>query len=82
MNAWQTFHKADGIKIDKGFQIFNTYRIGYHINFFEDKFFFEPSLAVTHRPYHTKMPDSFKQFDDQWSKFLFGEPGLHFGYNF
>jgi hypothetical protein len=82
MNAWQTFIDTDGIKIDKGFQIFNTYRVGYHIKLFKDKFFFEPSLAITHRPYHTKMPDSFKLEDDKWSKFLFGEPGLHFGYNF
>ncbi|WP_162419223.1 hypothetical protein [Cyclobacterium roseum] len=42
----------------------------------------EPSLAITHRPYHTKMPDGFRQQDDQWSKFLFGEPGLHVGFNF
>lgn len=50
-------------QIDKGFQIFNTYRVGYHIKLFKDKFFFEPSLAVTHRPYHTRMPDFFKQKD-------------------
>ncbi len=81
MNAWQTFSNLEGTKIDSGFQVFNTYRVGYHIKLFKDKFFFEPSLAVTHRQYHTKMPDSFKQIDDQWSKFLFGEPGLHFGYN-
>jgi hypothetical protein len=82
MNAWQSFVNEDGNKIDNGFQIFNTYRIGYHVKLFKDRFFIEPSLAVTHRPYHTKMPDSFKQLDDKNSKFFFGEPGLHFGFNF
>lgn len=82
MGAWQTFADIERVKIDDGFQIFNTYRVGYHIKLFKDKFFFEPSLAITHRPYHTTMPESFKNFDDQWSKFFFGEPGLHFGYNF
>ncbi|WP_020567395.1 hypothetical protein [Neolewinella persica] len=82
MSAWQSFVNGDGKEIDKGFQIFNTYRLGYHVKLFNDKFFIEPSVAVTHRPYHTTMPDPFKQFDDKWTKFFFGEPGLHFGYNF
>lgn len=82
MNAWQSFVGNDGNKIDNGFQIFNTYRVGYHFKLFKDRFFIEPSIAVTHRPYHTRMPDSFKQLDDKWSKLFFGEPGLHFGFNF
>ena len=82
MNAWQTFVNDNGKKFDKGFQIFNTYRVGYHIKLFKDRFFIEPSLAITHRVFHTTMPDSFKKLDDKRSKFFFGEPGLHFGFNF
>lgn len=82
MSAWQSFVSDNGNKIDNGFQLFNTYRVGYHFKLFKDRFFIQPSLAVTHRPYHTSMPDSFKQIDDRWSKFFFGEPGLHFGFNF
>jgi len=82
MPEWQSFIDDNSKKIDNGFQLFNTYRVGYHIKFLKDRFFIEPSICVTHRPYHTKMPDSFKQLDDKWSKFFFGEPGLHFGFNF
>ncbi len=82
MNAWQSFVGNNGKKIDNGFQIFNTYRAGYHFKLFKDRFFIEPSIAITHRPYHTPMPESFKQLDEKWSKFFFGEPGLHFGFNF
>jgi hypothetical protein len=82
MNAWQDFMNENEQKIDNGFQIFNTYRLGYHIKLFKGKFFIEPSLAITHRPYHTKMPEDFKQLDDKWSKLFFGELGLHFGFNF
>jgi len=82
MPAWQTFVNNNGNKIDNGFQIFNTYYIGYHIKLFKDRFFIQPSIAITHRPYQSKMPDSFKQIDDRWSRFFFGQPGLHFGYNF
>jgi len=82
MNAWQSFVDDNGKKVNNGFQFFNTYRLGYHFKLFKDRFFIEPSIAITHRPYHTRMPDSFKQMDDKWTKFFFGEPGLHFGYNF
>ncbi len=82
MNAWQSFSNEEGNKIDTGFQLFNTYRLGYHFSFFKDKFFIEPSIAVTHRVFHTEMPTSFKQMDDKWGKFFLGEPGLHFGFNF
>lgn len=82
MPTWQAFINNHGNKFDNGFQIFNTYRVGYHIKLFHDRFFIQPSLAVTHRAYHTKMPDGFRQLDDKWPKFIFGEPGFHFGFNF
>ncbi len=82
MPTFQKFVNDEGIKIDNGSQIFNTYRTGYHIKVFKDRFFIQPSIAITHRAYHTKLPDGFKQKDDKWSKFIFGEPGLHFGFNF
>jgi len=82
MPAFQTFVNDNGRKIDKGFQIFNTYSIGYHIKLFKDRIFIQPSIAITHRPYQSEMPDSFKEVDDRWSRFFFGQPGLHFGFNF
>ena len=82
MPTLQLFMNDKGNKIDHGFQLFNTYRMGYHIKLFKDRFFIQPSLAITHRAYHTQMPDGFKQLDDKWSKFVFGEPGLHVGFNF
>ena len=82
MSAWQSFVDDNGDKIDRGFQIFNTYRTGYHFSLFKNRFFIEPSIAITHRLYHTRMPDSFKEKDDKWLKVFFGEPGFHFGFNF
>jgi hypothetical protein len=82
MPTWQFFVNDNGKKIDDGFQIFNSYRVGYHIKLFKDKFFFQPSICMTHRAYHTTLPDGFKQLDDKWSKFIFPEPGLNVGFNF
>lgn len=78
---WQTFKNENGDKLDNGFILFNTNRIGYHVKLFKDKCFIEPSLGVAGRAYHTVMPDGFKQKDDKWPKYT-PEPGLHFGFNF
>ena len=80
MPSLQDFVNDKGKKIDNGFQLFNTYRMGYHIKLFKDRFFIQPSVAITHRAYHTRLPDGFKELDDKWSKFIFGEPGFHFGF--
>lgn len=82
MSAWQNFIGDSGNEIDKGFQIFNTYRVGYHLKLFNKQFFIEPSIAITHRAYHTEMPEAFSVMDNKWPKFFFGEPGLHVGFNF
>jgi hypothetical protein len=82
MPTLQSFVNDNGKKIDDGFQIFNSYRVGYHFKLFNDKFFFQPSICVTHRAYHTTLPNGFKQLDDKWSKFIFPEPGLNIGFNF
>jgi hypothetical protein len=81
MPMYQKFVNENGNKVDTGFHIFNTYRVGYHFKLFNDRFFFQPSLGIAGRPYYTEMPDGFKQKDDKWSKWT-PEPGLHFGYNF
>jgi hypothetical protein len=77
----QRFKNDNGSKVDNGFIIFNTNRIGYHIKLFKDKGFFQPSLGIAGRAYYTEMPDGFKQKDDKWPKYT-PEPGLHFGFNF
>lgn len=81
MPMFQTFVNNDGKKVDNGLHIFTTYRAGYHVKLFKDRFFIQPSVGLAGRLYHTKMPDGFKQKDDKWGKYT-PEPGLHFGFNF
>lgn len=82
MGAWQKFHDATNTKIGLGFQVFNTYRLGYQLQLFKNRVFIEPSLAITHRPYQSKMPNSFEVNNNKWPSYFLGEPGLHFGFNF
>jgi hypothetical protein len=79
--ALQTYINENGKNVGNGFMIFNTNRVGYHIKLFKDKFFIEPSVGIAGRPYHSEMPNGFKEKDDKWPKWT-PEPGLHIGYNF
>jgi hypothetical protein len=52
------------------------------VQFFGNRFFFEPSVGFTHWPIKTNTPPSFKVKEDQWPGYFAWEPGLHFGFNF
>ena len=81
MPMLQRFKDERGHKVGDGFHLFNTYRIGYHVKLFRDKWFIEPSLGIAGRPLYTDMPTGFKEKDEKWPKWT-PEPGLHFGFNF
>lgn len=78
----QNYLDEDGSKIQSGFQLFNTFRIGYHIKLFKNRIFIEPSIAATYWPISTNLPDSFQVKENQWNHYFLFEPGLHFGINF
>lgn len=82
MNALQRYSLDDGNKIQNGYQLFITFRAGYHVELFNNRFFIEPSAAVTHWPINTRVPDSFAKLEGKWPNYFLFEPGLHFGVKF
>lgn len=82
MNAKQNYYDESNVKIQSGYQLFMTYRLGYHIPLFKNRFFIEPSVTMTHWPVKTNVPDSFANFENRWPNRFFPEPGLHFGFKF
>jgi hypothetical protein len=82
MNSSQKYYDEDNVKIQNGYQLFMTYRLGYHIPLFNNRFFIEPGVALTHRPIETNQPEGFKVVNDKWPNTFFPEPGLHFGMKF
>lgn len=78
----QNYLDASNSKIQSGFQLFNTLRAGYQFRFFKNRFFLEPSIAVTFWPVNTNLPKAFQTEEDKYPGYLLGEPGLHFGFNF
>jgi hypothetical protein len=82
MNAFQKYYDEDNKKIANGFTLFMTYRLGYQVKLFKNRFFIEPSIGLTHWPVKTNTPPSFQAKENKWPKYFGYEPGFHFGYNF
>ncbi|MEM7371979.1 MAG: hypothetical protein AAF587_25410 [Bacteroidota bacterium] len=78
----QTYRSSEKEVIQKGFQLFMTFRLGYHFTFLNDRLFLEPSIAMTHWPINTNTPESFAKQDNKWPNRFLPEPGLHFGVKF
>lgn len=60
MNAFQKYYNEEDNRIANGFTLFITYRLGYQFRFFKNRFFFEPSVGLTHWPVQTNVPRSFE----------------------
>ena len=69
-------------RLQSGFQLFLTGRVGYHVGLFNNRFFLEPSIAFTSWPINTNLPASFAEQEAKWPSYFLFEPGLHFGVRF
>lgn len=82
MSAFQTYMDENSVEIADGYTLFMTYRAGYQVKLFQNRFFIEPSVGLTHWPVKTGTPEAFKEVDSKWPRYFGWEPGLHFGFNF
>ncbi|GAB1447304.1 MAG: hypothetical protein L6Q78_11560 [Bacteroidia bacterium] len=82
LNAFEKFLDKDNQKLGNGYTLYTTFRLGYQLNFFKKRFFFEPSIGFTYWPIRTHVPASFKAVESPWPNYFGWEPGLHIGYNF
>lgn len=56
LNAFEKYKDSSNAKIGNGYTLYLTYRLGYQIKFFKNRFFFEPSIGYTHWPVRTNIP--------------------------
>ena len=77
----QEFLDDEGERIQTGFILFNTARVGYEFRLLRDRMFLQPSMAVTFWPVNTNLPESFQVEEDKWPRYFLFEPGLHVGIN-
>jgi hypothetical protein len=76
---YQRHTDLQGDRLQSGFQLFMTGRLGYHIPLAKKRVFLEPSVACTAWPIRTNLPDSFRAVEDGWPRYFLMEPGFHVG---
>ena len=78
----QQFYDEKDEKIQNGFQLYLQLRIGYRFEFFNKRWFVEPSAAFNYWPINTNFPQDFKEIEKDSPNYYLFEPGLHFGFKF
>lgn len=77
----QQFYDTDNKKIQKGFQLYLQFILGYRFEFFKERLFIEPAYAIKYWPVNTNFPASFAAIESGAPKYIF-EPSLNFGFRF
>lgn len=78
-----TYLDANDKELTKGFKLYNSYHLGYHITLFKKgRFFIEPQFHVNHWPINTNVPEAFKAEETKWNDYFFIEPNLYLGIKF
>jgi len=78
---FQQFYNTDNQKIQKGFQLYLQFILGYRFEFFKKRLFVEPAYAIKYWPINTNFPETFATIESGAPKYKF-EPGLNFGFRF
>jgi hypothetical protein len=77
----QQFYNTDNNKIQKGFQLYLQFIVGYRFEFFKKRLFVEPAYAIKYWPVNTNFPESFAAIESGAPKYKC-EPSLNFGFRF
>ena len=81
LNAFEKYMDKDNKKIGNGYTLYLNFHLGYQLQFFKNRFFFEPAIGCSYWPVRTNVPESFKLAEKKWPNY-FIQPGLNFGFNF
>ena len=77
----QQFYDEDDEKIQKGFQLYLQFILGYRFEFFNKRWYVEPAYAFKYWPVNTNFPASFAEIESGAPNYKF-EPSLNFGFKF
>jgi len=78
----KTYSDEYNKKIGKGFKLYTSYHVGYHISMFKRRIFIEPQIHCNYWPIDTNTPQSFKEKESKWNNYFLFEPNLYIGVNF
>lgn len=79
---FKTYLDEEKNKVGKGFKLYTTYHVGYHVPLFKGRFYIEPQIHVNYWPIDTNTPAAFKAKEVGWNNYFLFEPNLYLGVKF
>jgi hypothetical protein len=77
----QQFYDINDKKIQKGYQLYLQFHLGYRFEFLKKRLFVEPAYVLKYWPVNTNFPAAFAEIEKGAPKHIF-EPSLNFGFKF
>lgn len=78
----QNFYDEQDKKIQRGFQLYLQFRVGYRITLFNQRLFLDPAISFNHWPVNTNFPEDFEKVEREWNNYFLWEPHLNIGFYF
>jgi len=79
---FKTYLDEEKNKVGKGFKLYTSYHVGYHVPLFKGRFYIEPQIHVNYWPIDTNTPAAFKETEAGWNNYFLFEPNLYLGVDF
>ena len=57
LNAFEKYMDKDGKKIGNGYTLYLNFHLGYQLQCFKNRFFFEPAIGCSYWPVRTNVPE-------------------------
>ena len=78
----KTYLDENNNKVGKGFKLYTSYHLGYHIPLFKNRAFIEPQIHCNYWPVDTNIPQGFIEKESKRNNYFLFEPNLSIGFKF
>ena len=79
---WKTYLDENNEETGRGFKLYTSYHLGYHIGLFKNRMYLEPQVHCNYWPIDSDGPHDFEEKESKWSNYFLFEPNLYIGVNF
>ena len=79
---WKTYLDENNEETGRGFKLYTTYHLGYHIPLLKNRIYLEPQVQCNYWPIDSNGPQDFEEKESKWSNYFLFEPNLYIGVNF
>lgn len=78
----KTYLDINENEIGKGFKLYTSYHLGYHVPLFKNRMYIEPQIHCNYWPIDTNTPLSFNEMEKGWNNYFLFEPNIYIGVKF